>query len=486
MKKTQEKCKNEKGITLIALVVTIVILLILAGITINMLFSNGGIFKTAQDAANAWNEATINEQESLSNIAEQIGNLVNGQVGGGSGTEPEKIPADGSFSKEKGVNTPDLQAGALTPVKWVNNTLQTTTADDPEWYSYTTTDKKWANAQTKDGSLWVWIPRYAYQISSNYHSNSTSGGTINIKFMKGTTNEAADGTSTWSNSSGQGNWNIHPGFNYSSTASGLWVAKFEASQSDAGANAADYQNSTGGTSGVIKIQAGVNSWRNITIDTMYTKCLNYDTETLQNANLNSHLMKNTEWGAVAYLAQSSYGKNAEVWINPNSNFLTGQAGTGASVGSTTSTSAYNSGNGPQASTTGNVYGVYDMSGGAYEYTAAYVNNGNSNYGSSLVSGATYTKDVYTKGSADDRPTNYAAAASKYGDAVYETSLSSNGTPSWNTSWYNDYSNFPYSANPFFIRGGNCNDTSSAGLFFFYHFNGGAHSTGGFRPVLVAI
>jgi len=81
--------KNKLGITLIALVVTIIVLLILAGITINMLFSNGGIFKTAQDAANAWNEATINEQESLSNIAEQIGNLVNGQVGGESETPEE-------------------------------------------------------------------------------------------------------------------------------------------------------------------------------------------------------------------------------------------------------------------------------------------------------------------------------------------------------------------------------------------------------------
>ena len=48
-----------------------------------MLFSNGGIFKTAGDAANAWNDATINEQESLNNLAEQIGNLVNGQTGGG-------------------------------------------------------------------------------------------------------------------------------------------------------------------------------------------------------------------------------------------------------------------------------------------------------------------------------------------------------------------------------------------------------------------
>ena len=499
----EEKLQNnrkEQGITLIALVVTIVVLLILAGITINILFSNGGIFKTAQDAANAWNEATINEQESLSNIAEQIGNLVNGQVGGGSETEPEKIPSDGSFSKEKGVNTPDLQDGALTPVKWVEEpvgsgtyTMQETTAEDPEWYDYSTTAKKWANAITEDGSMWVWVPRYAYQISTNYHTNSETGGNINIEFLKGTTNEGVTGktiveyneTTTNDFTKFPDGYVIHPGFEYSSTAPGLWVAKFEASQSDAGANAADYQNSTGGTSGVIKIQPGVNSWRNISVNDIYTKCLNYAETTLENVNLNSHLMKNTEWGAVAYLAQSSYGKNAEVWINPNSDSITGQAGEEPVVSNTPSTDEYNSGNGPQASTTGNVYGVYDMSGGAYEYVAGYVNNGNPNlteYGSSLVNGAAYTKDVYIKGSADDSKTNYAAAASKYGDAVYETS---NNYNSDNGSWYGNYSLFPCSTGPFFIRGGFYDNASGAGLFFFV--NGGiAYSNNGFRPVLVAL
>ena len=365
------KEKTEKGITLIALVVTIVILLILSGVTINMLLGEDGIIRTAQEAKNTWEGAIANEQKEIQNLVNELNNIMNGE-GGQPGTdpeepeEPEPIPADGSFSEEKGGNTPNLHGGTLTPVKWKDNgdgsyTMVETTADDPEWYSYTTTDKKWANAITEDGSMWVWIPRYAYQIADNYHTNSSTGGTINIKFMKETTNEAADGTTTWQNASGQGNWNIHPGFEYSSTAPGLWVAKFKASQSDAGANAADYQNYTGGTSGVIKIQPGVNSWRNINIGDIYTKCLNYDSNTLENANLNSHLMKNTEWGAVVYLAQSSYGKNAEVWINPNSNYLTGQAGTGPRVGSTTSTSTYNTGNGPQASTTGNVYGVYDMS-----------------------------------------------------------------------------------------------------------------------------
>ena len=76
--KTKIKNRTQQGITLIALVVTIVVLLILAGITINMLFSNGGIFKTAEDAADAWNKAVTNEQASLDNIADQIDNLVNG------------------------------------------------------------------------------------------------------------------------------------------------------------------------------------------------------------------------------------------------------------------------------------------------------------------------------------------------------------------------------------------------------------------------
>ena len=63
-----------------------------------------------------------------------------------------------------------------------------------------------------------------------------------------------------------------------------------------------------------------------------------------------------------------------------------------------------------------------MSGGAYDYTAAYVistNNVNlTNFGSSLVNGANYTKDVYTS-SVNTGSGNYDAAASKYGDAVYE-------------------------------------------------------------------
>ena len=378
------------------------------------------------------------------------------------------LAADGNFNSTKGINTPKLGTG-MTAIKWNGSSWVNTTGDDADWYDYS--NKKWANATTSDGSMWVWIPRYAYQIESNYHTNSSTGGKINIKFMKGTTNEAADGTTSWNNASGSGKWNIHPAFTYGSTVPGIWVAKFEASHSDA-------SSSSAGSSSTLKIQPGVQSWRSITISNIYSTCLSYNT------TLNSHQMKNSEWGAVAYLAQSTYGKNSEVWINPNSNYITGQAGTSVSASGTTSTHAYTDTTyGVNASTTGNVTGIYDMSGGTYEYVAAYVNNGNGSLGSTgsnLVNGAAKTKDVYST-SRDSQSNNYNAAASVYGDAVYETSSSYRGS----NSWYSDRSYFPYSDGPFFVRGDYCYSTTTAGLFSFF-FDAGSSSSKGFRPVLVAL
>ena len=379
-------------------------------------------------------------------------------------TVKKELLADGSYNDEKGVNTPKLGTG-MTPIKWNGSSWVNTTGNDPEWYDYTA--KKWANAKTSDGSMWVWIPRYAYSITSGYHSSSA--GTIEVEFMKGTSNETSTGRTSFQNASGQGNWNIHPAFNYGQTVSGIWVAKFEASRSNA-------TSSNAGSNNTIKIQPGVISWRSITVNNIYTNCLNY------NKTLNSHMMKNDEWGAVAYLSKSKYGKqNEEVWINNSGSYITGSAGNSASAGTNTGTTTdYTSTQGVKASTTGNVYGVYDMSGGAWEYVAAYVNNGTS-YGQSLVNGAAKTKNVYSKGSSDSQSSNYSANAGKYGDAVYETSGNGN---SGNGSWYGDYSNFPCTDSLFFSRGGGYHNSTGAGVFFFTYDDGNGLTSNSFRPVLV--
>ena len=381
----------------------------------------------------------------------------------------------------------------------VPNYWKKTTSTDPEWYNYGTevnapklgtgmtpivyegankpTEKKWANAITEDGSMWVWIPRYAYSITSGYHSSSA--GNIEIKFLKESSNVAYDGTSTWDNVSGQGKWNIHPAFNYGQEVSGIWVAKFEASPEGATTDKANSEYN--GTGKKLQVKPGVSSWRYITIGNMYTVCKNY------NSALNSHMMKNDEWGAVAYLSKSKYGKqNEEVWINNSSSYITGSAGNSASAsGNTGTTTDYTSTQGVKASTTGTVYGVYDMSGGAWEYVAGYVKNGNSSltsYGSSLVNGDAKTKNVYSKGSSDSRDNNYSANSGKYGDAVYETSTNGSGS----TSWYGDYSYFPSTGSPFFGRGGDYSSGTGAGVFYFNDDSAYSYFVGSFRPVLVAL
>ena len=97
-------------------------------------------------------------------------------------------------------------------------------------------------------------------------------------------------------------------------------------------------------------------------------------EVLEGATIDSHMMKNIEWGAVAILSQSKYGvynpesingekgnKEYQIWNNSSISYITGSVGTNKDANNT-SVTAYNSENGPKASTTGTVYGIYDMAG----------------------------------------------------------------------------------------------------------------------------
>ncbi len=76
-----KKANEAKGITLVALVLTIVILLILAGITINLAFNDNGISNKAQEAKGAWENAEKSEQNELNEFLDDFDNLVNAQPG---------------------------------------------------------------------------------------------------------------------------------------------------------------------------------------------------------------------------------------------------------------------------------------------------------------------------------------------------------------------------------------------------------------------
>ena len=213
------------------------------------------------------------------------------------------------------------------------------------------------------------------------------------------------------------------------------------------------------------------------------------TYTVDNNNVDTHMMKNVEWGAVAYLSKSVYGKNTiEVYPNNSQTFETGCAANSATQGSsTTCLNTYESTNGLQASTTGTIYGVYDMSGGAWERVAAFVNNGNVNLngqGLSIINALGKYKDIYDKNTIDDNANNYILSINKKGDGIYETS---SDTIASNLGWFSDYSIMPNVSVPWFVRGGYFSNGFIAGSFAFYHSSGSDvyhYDVGGFRPVLL--
>ena len=375
--------------------------------------------------------------------------IVNGNI---ESDEKKVMISDGRWNGS--VNIPNLK-GDMEPVYWDESNNEVNLEDDnfdsTKWYDYNS--NKWANAKTSDGSYWVWIPRYEYQVINNV-TDSSQAGTVNVNFIPTSTTEASSS-----------DYYIHPAFrndssnNFSnggwdSELAGFWVAKYEMSMEDGNGNHVETTSSNGnvGLSDTVKMvsKPGVTSWRYINIANSYTNSYNYD------RTKESHLMKNSEWGAVAFLTHSKYGrKGQEVTINSNSSYYTG-GGTGE---------AYKTTNTNQSST-GNITGIYDLNGGAIEYVAAF----NGNYSGEYYTGSSYVDaEGNNFANTGGKSTKYATAYSgtlissayKRGDATYET-----------TGWNGDNEFFITSDRTFFIRSGSYLAGSSAGIFYYNSVNGG--------------
>ena len=481
MKKEQMKTN---GITLIALVVTIIVLLILAGVAISLSIGDNGIFKRAKEAEKIYTEKAKEEEEMLDNFESSIVNLETGKYVGG------------QFNEEKGVNTPKLADG-LIAVKFNEDGRMEDVKNpntDNSWYDYKDTSlegegtSRWANARTANGSLFVWIPRYAYKIENRLHLGYAHPGKISIKFLKGTTNEYSDNSGQAPikypeiSNNAMTDFVLHPAFGtdlelggWDRNLEGIWVAKFEASMQDA-------TKTSEGSSNRIVFQPNVKSVSTFSLDEKYKK--SYDIF----RDADSHLMKNSEWGCVAYLAQSSYGRNGiEVTVNDNPEIITGGGDFANNV---------------NQSTTGNLYGIYDMSGGNFEVVACYMAAGTENLDTvSLASRETDPKPKSSKyvtvykcgeiinyeGFGYTRFANYEYNSNMFGDAMYETSEhASIGSGSWfkDTSYYMiafDKEISKPATGEFLSRSGTYEDAEKAGLFYFC--NNGGSSKGAFRATL---
>ena len=428
-------------------------------------------------------------------------------------------------------NSPILSDGAnsMTPVVYDETAQEpkfvtATDTSNGNWYNYSgnedtansvTDGNKWANATTANGSYFVWIPRYAYKITyyDSEASKTPTGYYDGYGMWDATTGnkrcELDAGIETVN--VGKEKYIVHPAFGskvdnggWSSNISGFWCAKYEASQSD---------------ESTLQFVPNVSSWRSQKIGTQYATAINATYGyTISNANTDgirsfmySHMMKNSEWGAVAYLTQSKYGRNGkEIDINNSNSFITGNGGGSTSASSDSGTiNAYNTVKGVKASTTGNVYGIYDMSGGAYEYVALFNSKdddgGFSSYGWDTIGNITGIKSTVdsstklTSGTSTKYATKYdnkttssssnsiIYTVGKIGDGTKEVNTGGSQSLSNTTKYYNWFSDYPYltrSDFPFARRGGYSYDGSGAGIFCAYGGSGVSSSSYSFRAVLV--
>jgi hypothetical protein len=553
--------RNKRGITLIALVITIIVLLILAGITINLTIGEGGIITIAQQAGKNYVQASAGEQSDIADFVQETEAIIN-------------INTDtGSWDKVAKVNAPDLLTG-MTPIKFnssivatsgqtdLDSIIVTTTSSDTTWYNYEA--KQWANAQTKDGSMWVWIPRFAYIVDS-------STQTFDVVFLIGTTDYyyKEDGTLGKAQRATSDNlypdttgtvYTVHPAFTNESSINyanggwddeltGIWVAKFEAGYPDNSANSGDTVatvsiNGTDLYYPIFKGQKYSYNYINVSQAFLLSRAIAKVNNPygLTSTSTDSHLMKNSEWGAVAYLSKSQYGLNTTDIVVNNVNYngikttvkgnsayaVTGYAGAktnsdnvfvaDANAGTNTLTDtsvlgdtvtgedktsyAWYTNIGISASSTGTIYGIYDLSGGLLEKTASFVNN---TYILSNTDGAEVYNNRNTKyvmvyeagetgnetGDDETAKINNASRANyavnkdkKIGDAVKETVKSAYDGIDGNDAWYSECAYFPGRMNEFFVRGGRWHNASYAGLFAFNRTNAYSYVDNGFRTVLV--
>lgn len=440
-------------------------------------------------------------------------------------------------------NNPVLSAG-MVPVVYNESTARWEKVDQNSGYWYDYGEKKWANVMLNDGlefendgktiknegSMFVWIPRYAYKITEGYHSSTT--GKIDVKFLVDTNNYTNDNakiveyneTTTSKYTKFPDGYVVHPAFTSNTAAGGwdkeikgIWVAKFEAAYPMEDKTDIKEKAESGFYYPVFKGQRY--SYNYISIRDIFTlakEMCNDSNPYGIGEDSNSHMMKNSEWGACAYLATSAYGKNSEIYPN-NVSFegdrkniadnpvyaITGYSADisyketnearGSEIGDKIGTSsAWYTEAGYNASTTGNIYGIYDMSGGNWEYILTLFLTGDDNsmsYSSSFYDSSSnkYLTIYPTPAGAETTiniSTAYNAFGPMYGDALWETSARTGENDTQNHAWYNNRSDDDLNAGePFFIRGCEWAGGESAGVFSFNDISGYANVISTFRAVL---
>lgn len=352
-------------------------------------------------------------------------------------------------------------------------------------------------------------------------------------------------------SNGKTTWSTHPAFTWGNTdLNGIWIGKFEMTGSR--------------TNPTVKPNEHANINEDIGVLYTMAKSIGYNDPNNTGGNpvsglttnkhglsasTKSHMVRNSDWGAAVYLTASVYGagyngvmpnvavttssdadnQSADFGITgcgPSSSSSMANYSDGAGLNSSVVSSltacsankerAYNGSIGTHASTTGNVYGVYDMSGGAFEYVMGNLTHGNTtepeeNYDTDAFINQVgepyvnlYRIDEYNWGFMgnmfafapawlkDDNSTinvmnvDICTYSSCGGGAIHETSLYQKN--SYDGGWNSEAHGFIDGASVWNIRGGSArSDGNGSGVFSFTSLAGiwgGAWEGAGARAALV--
>ena len=420
------------------------------------------------------------------------------------------------------VNGSPRLSSNMIPIVWNGSTWVKAdyTNQDNNWYNYE--NQQWANMATVTEStreaykkatigsevkmddintMFVWIPRFKYKLF-NVDGTVSPVGNPNMAGDYLIDVQLEDTSTSKSTGTQNGQWLTHPAFTFGGQElEGFWMAKFETGYKDATTTAEAEVNMIDPSKIIVK--PGVYSWRGIQTVNMYKNAQGVgESGNLYGFTRNEdpHLTKNMEWGAMTYLTYSKYGKagntnytgvEKQVRSNNSTMYLTGCGADTQDAVVTSTCNVYTTVNGQAASTTGNISGVYDTAGGAWDAVFTVIKHQNGvdytpgrtgipeDLLTTLAKGQKYI-DVY-----EYKDTWVDRSRGHLGDATKEMGPFGIDTSNDRSSWYQDYSRFVGQVTTMMYRGGSqANDPTGLGTTAFYLWDGHAIGNGTFRIMLV--
>ena len=351
----KEVKKQVKGITLIALVVTIIVLLILAGVAISLTIGQNGIFARAQNAVNVYEQAATNEQSELGKAEGLIDEYLNGNGGNqGGGSGGGEYNTGTTVEEAKNQNKPFENDTTITDSCTPANSIRV-----PEGFKIAEdsalTVEDGIVIEDKDGNQFVWIPAKT-EAEGGATINLSAGGTAKVVYQR-TSFTREDITTIYTEtmpSDEEASVNAWGGY---------YIGRFEAGDKES-TEAKTMRVSGASQTNTITIKKDQVPYNYITQANAKTKAEGMDT--LQEyTTATTKLVSSYAWDTAINFIQiknSDYGTNSPEGNYKNTSFdYTDITGASQTKNNNSSTLI------PTGQTTA-VSNIYDMGGNLYEYT----------------------------------------------------------------------------------------------------------------------